>query len=59
MSDNETRHRDARTEQMVERNLRLGIMGHCWYCKDPTIIVDTVGRWCCSQCKRMMDGNND
>lgn len=59
MSDDETRREDARIEARIERNLRNGTWGICWYCKDPTPKKDVDERWCCSPCQRMMADPGD
>ena len=61
MGDDESRREDARIEGIIERNLRNGTMGYCWYCGDPTDNCkgDTEDRWLCRPCQRMMDNPGD
>ena len=61
MSDDETRRNDARIESAIERALRNGKMGYCWYCGTPTDNSkgDTDYRWLCRPCERMMDAPGD
>ena len=63
MSDDETRREDARIEAAIDRALKDGIWGTCWYCGDPTPHKDPNGepfyRWLCRPCERMMADPGD
>ena len=59
MGDDESRREDARIEAAIERGLRNGTMGKCWYCKDITNHKDIFARWLCSYCERMMENPGD
>jgi len=60
MSDDETRREDARQEAAIDRALRKGMMGYCWFCDKLTLRRapeddEYFDRWICNACKEKVN----
>lgn len=63
MSDDETRRADAMQEAAIERALRKGEMGYCWFCDSLTTKRapeddEYFDRWICKACQSKLKEEN-